>query len=281
MADSSWDTYTPERRSFGRLGGRLLTALAVVAAAITLLVVALVSVARDRHSHAWTLAQRVEAHLRDDDRARELFRRNPVLARSYADEEAFLAQVREHRAGLGLPGAEPPEGTEYQVGTGPFQLWVEFKCTGGTWIRALHGYGGPLQTTETGDGLVRLVLGRDRTDLRQQARKLAAHRASEPWRRFIALSRQLAREGGAETLLRDHPGLRTDPAEPLAFAALARRRRQALLAVPEDPDAKGPFRTRRHSGPFGSRAEISGELPEGGSLRALWRNDRLAEIELH
>lgn len=281
MADGSWDTYTPERPStLGRFGGRLLVGLGVAAAAIALLVVALVSVARSRRSHAWDLARRVEAQLRSDDTARELYRRNPVLARSYPDEEGFLARAREHRDGLGLPDAEPPEGPEYQVGTGPFQLWVQFKCTGGTWIRALHGYGEPFGSSETGDGLVRLVLGRDQADLRQQARRLGEQRAAAPWRRFLALGRELQQEDGWRALAARHPGLRTIPGDPQTFAETLQRRRGSLAALPAERRKDGSIRIHSRTGPFMNRLDVEADLADGGLLRARWERDALVELEL-
>lgn len=280
MPDSSWDTYTPERPSvLGRFGGRLLVALGVAGVAVTMLVVGFASAARSQRGSAWVLARNVEAQLRTDERARELFRRNPALARAYADEEAFLARVREHRAGLGLPEREPPEGPEYRIGTGPFRLWVQVKCTGGTWIDVVVQSAEPFGSPPPGDGITRVVLARERTELRQQFRAQAERRNSAPWKRFRALAEELVRDGSGPLATR-HPGLRTFPSDPAAFAAAVQRRREALVALPAERRQDGSSRIHSRTSPFKQQLDIEADLKDGGLLRARWERDALVEVEL-
>lgn len=278
MADSSWDTYTadPPHR---RIGGKLLTA-AGVAIGLVVLVAALLAVAAGAaRSRAWPLARGVAARLQSDDQARELFRRNPALADGYGSEEAFVERVREHREGLMLPASQPSQGPEFRVMSSPFEIRVRLKGEGGTWMEVVADLGGPFRPA--GEGIRRLNLAKDPRDLRRQAQLAQDRRFAGDWERFVRVCASLAAEGGPEALRRDAAGLQTVPVDAGDFAAKARQRRLELLAIPADRRALGAARVRIHSGPFSRTVEIEAPFPEGGGIRARWRQDQLMELALH
>ncbi len=168
MADSSWDTYTPDapRRPawgwvLGALGGAILIGAVLVAG--------LAAVARGSRSGAWPLVQNVVTRLRTDDRALDLYRRNPALAERYATEADFLARVREFRDGLRLAESEPAPGPEFRVSSSPFDVRVRHRAAGGTWIEVGMAFGGPFRPAPPGEGLVRLNLAKDPKDLRRRS----------------------------------------------------------------------------------------------------------------
>lgn len=279
MPDSSWDTYTPDSSRW-RIGGKLLTGLGIGILLLVLLVSTLAMVARNTRSKAWPLVNHVVTRLGTDEQARDLYRRNPALATSYATEEAFLERVRQHREGLKIADAEPAAGPEYRVASGPFGLRVRHRCDAGTWVEVGVEFGGPFRPAPTGEGISRLNLAKEARDLRRQAQAVADQRSAKDWKRFVETCRIIAGDGGSDRLKRESPALKTVPADAAVFTALLQRRRDGLLALPDDPKAQGPHSKRVHRGPFLQSMEIEAGLTGGGSIRIAWRSDTLATVEL-
>ena len=279
MPDSSWDTYTPEPRRW-RFGGRLLLAVGVIALALATLIAAMVSFARRNHGSAWRIARAVVERLRTDEGARELYRANPVLADAYPTEEAFLEPVRALRGGLRLPEREPAEGREYRVSTSPFDLGVQVKGEGGTWMALRWEPAGPFREDASGEGIRRLTLAPEASEVRrieQDQRKL---RREHHWARFASTARILAGEDGLRQLQAGGARLRTEPSDPAAFAALLRRRSAALRELPADSVRAKDLAVHSRRNPFRSKLEVSATLADGGFLRLTWNPQDLAEIEL-
>lgn len=272
MADGSWDTYTPDaprRRAWGWVLGAVGGAVLIAA----VLVAGLAAVAGHSRSGAWPLVQNVATRLRTDDRARDLYRRNPALAESYPSEADFLDRVRAFRGGLRLADTAPAAGPEYRVSSSPFEVRVRHRTAGGTWLEVAVAFGGPFRPTPAGEGIFRLNLAQDAKDLRRRAvdREL---RTGKDWARFAELGRTLGRgDGLAAEVLRV-------PADAAAFAALAHQRQAALSALQPQERAAHGSNIRIQDGPFGRSVAVEATLEDGGLLKAAWKGDTLVRVEL-
>lgn len=280
MADNSWDSYTADAPR-GRIGGKLLAALAGIIIVVTVLATGLGVAAKKNRGSAWPLVLNVAGRLQTDDQARELFRRNPALTNTYSTEEAFLDRVHEFRDGLKFPETAPGEGPNaFRVFPSPFDLRIRAKGAGECWMEVEVEFGGPFRPATVGEGISRLNLYKDLPGLRRQTQQAAERRSAQSWERFVKVARTLAKESGPADLRPGSPKLRTVPTDEASFTALARQRRSALLGVPEDPAAHGPHRIRSHHGPFSRTVEIEATLPDGGKLKALWKSEILVAVEL-
>lgn len=275
MADSSWDTYTPVAPQ-RRAGGRVLAALATAALLIILLGTFLFVLARGSRRRAWPLVRAVAAQLQTDAGSRELYRSSPALEGAYADEEAFLGRVRDVREGLRFPEAEPAPGPEYRVSSSPFYLRIRVKGEGEAWMDLGMAYGGPFSS----HGIEALWLAKDGRVLRRFQREAGDLRRARAWARFAELAHRIATPEGLQALRQEAPALRSIPGEAVAFAEVAGRRREALLALRKEVAESTKFSLKMHSGPLGRWTEVSADLQDGGALRVRWKSELLEEIEL-
>jgi hypothetical protein len=278
VADSSWNTYTPDapRR---RAWGAVLTGLGVLAALALFFGTFMAMTDRQSQASAWPTVKQVVDRLQSDDRSRELYRANPALANTYPNEDAFLACVREFRPGLHLPDAAPPKGPDYRVRSDIFDFSVRIKSPSGIWLEVVVE-GGPFGVGRQGEGLVMVNLGKEIKDLRRTVREAAERRSAQAWLRFRALAQTLARDGSFQELARTSPQLSLQPGDAGAFAGLAAKRRTALLALPEQAKGLPSVRTRVRQGPFTRTVEIEAALADGGRLKARWKGNQLVKVEL-
>lgn len=279
MADSSWNTYTPDAPQ-RRAWGRVLAGAGVVAALVLLFGILLGTAVRHSRASVWPTVKHVVDRLQTDDRARELYRANPALANTYPDEEAFLACVREFRPGLNLPDEAPREGPDYRVRSDPFDFRVRLKTASGNWLEVVVESGGPFKVGREGEGLVMVNLAKEPRDLRRMAKEAAKRRSDQARRRFQELALTLAKDGGHHELTRNSPQLRFQPGDVGTFATVAAKHRAALLALADEAGGLPSVQTRIHRGPITSSLEIEATLADGGRLKARWEGELLVKVEL-
>lgn len=275
MPDSSWNTYTPSAPS--RFPGWLKVFLGLAAAG-ALLVTALVGYQMAARRQAWPLARAIAARLATDEGTRDLYRKNPDLARLYPTETDLLDRVRPLRAGLALPAQEPRERRVFSAFMGPSQARVRVRGEGGTWLEFTVRKPSLLGPAPKGEGLAWLLLAPSRTSLMDEARRLREAEYAPRWQRFRQAAGQLASDEGAHDLI-GTAGLACTPSAPEAFAALRQRRAEGLRTLPEAP-AEAHVRIRQHRGPFHQELRMACELAGGGRLALTWTDDRLSAVEL-
>ncbi|MCE1205760.1 MAG: hypothetical protein LWW79_14290 [Holophagaceae bacterium] len=274
---SSWSADAPPPR---RRGGSLIlkVALAILAIPFALLLF-LLGQSKVVEGRAWSVIRKVAQRLQTEAGARRLYQANPALARVYGDEEAFLEQVRAHRAQFADLPDLPPGNGRYECFAGPNGFQASLQGSGGIWA-TVEVRQDILLEKVPGEGLLRLEFSptKEASELERRAQRKA--RAQSDWQRYREVCGRLATDGAARSLWAQEPGLHRDFPEAGPLLVLAAQVRPHLSALPETP---GPFhggmRRQVVSGGPGGTVRLSYALP-CGTLTLTWSEERLSGLHL-
>jgi hypothetical protein len=281
MAASTWDEVpTPTVRR--KRSGPWLRAAALLAGLGLLGLFATAALATSLRGRGWPLARAVAARLQTEDGARNLYRRNPGLARVYPSEAAFLAEAAAWRDRLATLPAQAPQddGRLYDLDARPDQLRISARGDGGAWL-VLTWRGGLISTpAEAGEGLETLAFAGSREEAERRAEAQEEARRAQDWGRFADLAATLRSEGATRDLIRRQPWLKGDRETEEAFLARMARLRPRLGEIPAELSApageEGGGLVRHHA--FGG-LETSWTAPDGWTLGARWEGSSLRRIE--
>lgn len=279
-------------QSSPRRGSRWLPWLGGIAAIATMLILSLVLRFQASESRAWPITKSVVARLATDDGARDLFAKNPRLAESYPDAEAFVAAVRAQRAAFGALAApgRGDHGETFRADSDPDGLRVIAKGTGGAWMQmdVEQSDGSEAGHAAIGEGIT--LLGFADSEASLDKVREASHQVYNEarWTRFKAVEQALLTEDGTQALLKANPGFLKDGAAREAFLRQARDWRPRLAARPipatwkEGVDAKDETVSMNHRSmpPFRDQVVVGWELKDGAWLKVEWSEGRLTKITL-
>ncbi|MFN7958444.1 MAG: hypothetical protein U0P46_09000 [Holophagaceae bacterium] len=275
MSGWSADAPPPARRGASLI---LKVALAILALPFAL-VLFLLGQSKTVEGRAWSVIRKVALRLQTDEEVRRLYQANPALARVYGDEEAFLEQVRAHRAQLADLPDLPPGNGRYECFAGPNGFRASLQGSGGIWA-TVEVRQDILLEKVPGEGLLRLEFSPTKEASGRELRAQRKARAQADWRRYREVCGRLATDGAARSLWEQEPGLHRDFPDAGPLLALAARVRPHLSALPETP---GPFqgRLRRQmvNGGPGGTVRLSYTFP-CGTLTATWSEERLSGLRL-
>ncbi len=281
MASSTWDeTPSPTKRK--ARSGPWLHAAALLAGLGLLGLFATLALTTSLRGRGWPLARAVAARLQTEDGARNLFRRNPGLARVYPSEAAFLAEVAAWRGPLAALPAQPPQddGLRYDLDARPDQLRISAQGDGGAWI-VLTWRGGLISTpAEAGEGLEILAFAGSREEAERRAEAQEVGRMAQDWGRFADLAATLRSEAATRDLIRRQPWVMGDRETEEAFLARMARLRPRLGEIPAElsaPAGEGGGGLVRHHA-FGG-LETAWTAQDGWTFGARWEGPRLKRIE--
>lgn len=272
-----------------RRGSRWLPWFGGLIAIIGMLILSVVLRVQETGSKAWPITRAVAARLATDEGARDLYRKNPELAGSYASADAFVEAVRANRAALGsLPAYEPGESRDsYEVHTDPLGFRAYIKASKGGWmmLEVARSDGSEAGHAAIGEGIVFLGFGDSLASVQMLRRAAREARAETRWNAFKALEQALLTEEGTRALLQANPDLAPGEAARAAFLQEAAAWRPRLMAAAppgtwaEAP--KGSLRLSRRRDPLmGTSEEIEWKVKDGAWLGAEWKNGRLTRIFL-
>lgn len=273
-----------------RRGLRWLPWLGGIAAIATMLVLSLVLRVQAGESKAWPITRAVVARLATDDGARDLYAKNPRLAESYPDAEAFLAAVRAQR---GAFGALPPPGAgghgeTFRADSDPDGLRVITRGSGGAWLQmdVEQSDGSEAGHAAIGEGITFLGFAgsEEALDKVREASRQVYNEAQ--WARFKAVEQALLTDAGTQALLQANPGFLKDGAAREAFLHQVQAWRPRLASRPipatwkEGVDSKDETVRMYHRSmpPFSDRMGMGWELEDGAWLSVEWSEGRLSKI---
>lgn len=273
MTSSGWSSEPPRSGPRGvSLGLKVALGLLALPLALWLF---LTGQSKAVETQAWPVIRKVAQRLQSDAEAGRLYRANPALVRAYPSEEAFLDQLRAHRAQFASLPDLAPGPDRYECFAGPNGFRASLQGSGGWWA-TFEVRQNILLEKVPGEGVLRLSFSPAKEPNGRERRALRRARAEADWQRYREICALLASETGTRTLWRQEPGLR--PAFPdegalLAFAAEVRPRLEPL------PEATG-MRMRRQvqRGPQDETVRLGYPFP-GGTLTAIWSGGQLTGLE--
>ncbi|HJW32200.1 MAG TPA: hypothetical protein VJ505_02430 [Holophagaceae bacterium] len=250
----------------------LIPLVGVGAVALSLALWARQAVAAQR-AQAWGITRSVAQRLQTEEGARQLYRLNPELQARTPSVEAFLGEVRAHRAAFqALPALPPGEG--YVCLPRLTSFTAQLKGADGTWLE-LEVQGPSLLDQARGEGLHRLHFASRREALDRASEAEASALNAAHWKRYQAVLAELDSPEGTRALWHREPGLHAAYPRPEDLVGWAQAQRPAWAGVPRGewvlPVKVGFIRERGEDG-----ESFTLDYPlEGRKLRMTWRNQQL------
>ncbi|MBI3131892.1 MAG: hypothetical protein HYZ13_11250 [Acidobacteria bacterium] len=226
-----------------------------------------------QRAQAWGFTRSVAQRLQTDEAARQMYLQNPELQARTPSAEAFLVEVRAHRAAFSaLPAREPADG--YLCLPRLTAFTAQLKGADGTWLE-LEVQGPSLLDQVRGEGIHRLHFAPGREALHQPSPEEASASSAALWERYQAVLAELESPGGAKALWEREPGLHGSYARPEELEAWARAHRAAWAGVPRGGWALAlKVSIQRERGAAGEAFNVDYPL-EAGRLRMTWRGGKL------
>lgn len=275
MADSSWDSYTEERRFRGGFGW--VKWVVGIALGFVLIGVFFGTVAGSAQGRAWPTVRRLAQVLQTDEGAKAVYAASPDLKHTYPDLESFLSALARRRQDLAsLPEALPRAKAFSGVDPGG-QVMCRTPLPSGAYMHVVlrasgfFGLGGGIERVET------LLFADSESELRSAFTRIRKLRYAEDWSRFLETAKSLETDEGARTLRSQNPHLAAAYPQETDFLNQVRRWRDLKVTLPASlEEAKPAVQTRRMHSPFKEVVTLILPAPQGPRLSMTWTNGQLS-----
>ncbi len=282
MRDASWDSGEAVRQGGRKPWLKWLLLTGGVTLSLSLVIGgSLGSLAFRHRSQLWPAVRNIHSRLQSDEGARELFKKNPALAETYAHEQDFVATVRDWRAKVGgLPVQEPAESPTYSPNADPGEVSASIKGSGGAWMM-VEIQGGALAGPIEGEGINHIFFGADEKALESAREKAGEHGAERAWEEFREVMLRCNDDLKAAELYRVEFGLHATYPSETAFLDSVRKLRPVIANLPAT-NQKGlhEFSIHSYQTPFANNRVLSFRSTDGQRLVATWKGGQLNNVEL-
>lgn len=226
-----------------------------------------------QRAQAWEITRTVAQRLQTEEGARQLYRLNPELQARTPSLEAFLGEVRAHRAAFqALPSEPPREG--YRCLPRLTSFTTQLRGGDGSWME-LQVQGPSLLDRARGEGLHLLHFAPQAEALHRPGEAATQALNAALWDRYQAVLADLESPEGTRALWQREPGLHAAYPDPEALVAWAQAKKAAWAGLPRGPWAQAlKVSFIRELGDAGETHALEYEL-EGRKLRMAWQHQRL------